>query len=105
MAPDALDERVPVPDLPGYCATRRGEIFGPGGKRVMPATAKDGYLFFEAFIGERPDGTPKFYLTYGTHAENMQDAVRHGTLARGQQLRQQRVRAIRAGQETQGSRP
>lgn len=97
-----------IPSFPGYRVSDTGEVAGKRGVMSKHIDAcgyyrlglyRDGkrincrvhVLVAEAFIGPRPDGavtrhldgnhtnnTPS-NLMYGTWAENVQDAVRHGT--------------------------
>lgn len=77
----------PVPDIDGY---RRITLIGEGGRRVCSSVHA---LILEAFRGVRPadrpvarhlDGDPANNrldnLAWGTHSENLADALAHGTL-------------------------
>lgn len=85
-----------------------GVTLFPGGKSRYVH-----HLVLEAFVGPCPpemlarhgDGDPKnnalWNLRWGTHGENMADAVAHGTTAKGERnkaakLTDEQVRAIRA---------
>jgi hypothetical protein len=77
-----------VPDAPGYMVSDLGRVTGPRGWVLK---AKTSMAVLEAFVGPRPpglecrhlDGNPAnsvlANLAWGTHSENMQDRVRHGT--------------------------
>ena len=93
----------PIAGFPGYQVSNDGQIAGPrsitrgsvnrGGYLVVQLRGTSRYvhgLVAEAFIGPRPIGHEVRHLDgdsnnnaaanlrYGTHAENMQDRVKHG---------------------------
>lgn len=99
-------------------ATRviRGRVLKPRlvkGYEAAQLTSKDGgrrpryvaHMVAEAFIGPRPEGRDvchsdgdrrnncAFNLRYDTHAANMQDAIAHGVLPRGERIKASRLTA------------
>lgn len=96
----------PVPGAPGCQVSNRGVVLGLSGEPLSHTVSKHGYhrvsaggrswavhrLVLEVFVGPCPEGMETRHLdgdphrnwwpenlAWGTHTENMQDRVRHGT--------------------------
>lgn len=109
-----MSELLPIPNHPGYFATRNGKIWSAKTNRWRRTIFTAGQLFvslsehnvvtkyqvgqlvLETFVGPCPpgmecrhlDGNPRNNdlenLRWGTHYENVQDSIIHGTYVRGE---------------------